>query len=224
MPKKKAPPKEWCKRCRERDAAPNPKAPLINPKWEKFCHNVALVGMSNSDAYKNAGFAAKNVCTRSGAGTLLRKKIEVENRIIALTERAIERDLKTRDWVDDQLKEVVDRCMQKEPVIPSGRKGKTCPACHNHLGEWKFDARGANTALQLMGKDRGMFIDKVQIIDDELANKTPEQLAEVIKAAAIELGRDFVRQLGEAVGLFETDSETAGEAKTPTVEPVSTLQ
>lgn len=216
MPKKKLPSgsEDWCKRCRETAAASNPRAPLMNPKWEKFCHNVALIGMTNAEAYGKAGFGAKNKTTWSSAGTGLRKKIEVENRIIVLTERAIERAQKTREWVDDQLKEVVDRCMQKEPVIEPGKKGITCEACHNHLGEWRFDARGANTALQLMGKDRGMFVEKVQIIDDELAGKSPEEVREKLKAMAVELGRDFVKQLCEGVGLYVTDAPPSALAPT----------
>ena len=83
------------------------------------------------------------------------------------------------------------------------KKAKDCPECRGFRGEWRFDARGANTALQLMGKDRGMFVEKVQIIDDELANKTPEEVQEMVKSMALELGRDFVQQLAEAVGIFE---------------------
>jgi hypothetical protein len=209
---KAAPAPKLCKGCQARAAAPDPRAPLENPKQEKFCRNVALLNMPNAKAYRDA-FATKGSAHSSAYGTALRKKLEVGNRIITLSEKAVAGDLRTRQWVDDQLKEVVDRCMQKKAVIKNGK-----------IVEYTFDARGANTALQLMGKDRGMFVDKIQIIDDELAGKTPEEVAEVIRAAAIELGRPFIRQLGEAVGLFETDSQTGGGLKTPTVEAVPTVQ
>lgn len=204
----------WCPRCLEREASPNPKVPLEDPLREKFCQNVAIHGMNGGAAYMAAGYKTKNASNASNAGSVLRKRVEIANRIEALLERQAEYALETREWVDAQLKEVVNRCMQKVPVLD--RNGKPC-------GEWKFDGRNANAALHLMGKDRGMFVEKVQIIDDELANKTPEQVQEILKAAAIDLGRDFVRQLGEAVGLFEADSQAVGEAKTPAAKPVSPL-
>jgi hypothetical protein len=203
----------WCKRCQDMANAPDPRVPLREPRWEAFARNIALLNQKPRDAYKAAGYSSKNTTNLSGSASALRKRIEVANRIIALSEIAIERDLKSREWVDEQLKEVVDRCMQKEPVMERGVP----------TGEWKFDARGANTALQLMGKDRGMFVEKIQIIDDELANKTPEEIREVIKAAAIELGRDFVMQLGEAVGIIEADSKATGKTPKPKGKSVSPL-
>jgi len=104
--------------------------------------------------------------------------------------------------------------MQAVPVVMNGKK----------TGEYKFDSQGANKALHLIGKDLGMFVDKVKVEVDELAKKTPEEVEEILIAAAVDLGRPVIRRMGEAVGLFETDSQTAAEAKTPTVEPVSTVQ
>ncbi len=202
-----------CQKCAARAAAPDPRAPLKDPRYEKFARNIALLNMTTIKAYLDA-FTTKFATNASSRGGALRKKIEVANRIITLSEKAIAGDLRTRQWVDDQLKEVVDRCMQKKPVMHKGVK----------TGDWLFDARGANMALQLMGKDRGMFVDKVQIIDDELAGKSPEEVREVIKAAAIELGRPFIMQLGAAVGIFEEHSKTDGGSKTPTVEAVPTVQ
>jgi len=217
-PKPKPKPEGWCPRCVEREEAPDPRAPLRDTRHESFARNIALVGLKNQKAYTESGFESKNMQNISNASTKLRRRLDVKNRIIALSERAIQRDLKTRDWVDDQLKEVVDRCMQEIPVMLNGKK----------TGEWKFDARGANTALQLMGKDRGMFVDQIKIIEDELINKTPDEIADITRAAAIELGRDFIRQLGESVGIFETDRDetdrdVAGEAEKSASKPVSPL-
>ncbi len=205
---------DWCQNCREREAAPDPRAPLENPKWEKFARNIALLNMTNAEAYAKAGFAAKNKRYSGNQACLLRKKLEICNRLVVLAEKAIAGDLLTRRLIHERLQEIVDRCMQKKPVMVGGKAS----------GEWAFDARGANTALQLMGKDLGMFVEKVQIVEDDLASKSPEEVQEVLKALAIDLGRDPVRMMGEAVGLFEASSETAGTVKKPTVEPVSTVQ
>jgi len=206
-------PDQWCKRCREREQSPDPNIALEDPRHEKFCRNVVLLGMNNADAYAKAGYKA-NKTTLVTRASRLRRSLVIRNRINALSERAIEHDLANREWVDAQLKEVVDRCMQKTPVILNGKE----------TGEYKFDARGANTALQLMGKDRGMFVDKLQIVEDDLAKKTPEEIEAFLIAAAVDLGRGVIRKMGEAVGLFEADSGVSDEVKTPTVEPVSTVQ
>ena len=71
--------------------------------------------------------------------------------------------------MDAQLKEVVNRCMQKVPVLD--RHGKP-------TGVWKFDGKNANQALHLMGKDRGMFVDKVEVVnpDKETDGKSDEEV------------------------------------------------
>jgi hypothetical protein len=201
----------------------DPRIPLKNTQHEKFARNIALLNMTNAKAYKEAGYTAKQGSNISAGASSLRRRIDVQNRIIILSELAIEGDLQTREWVTSQLKEVVDRCMQKHPIIEKNKKAQACSECGGHRGEWRFDARGTNTALQLMGKDLGMFVEQVKIIDDELANKSPAELKEIIMAAAIDLGRDFVRQLGEAVGLFESDSKATGKSEESSPEPVSTV-
>ena len=204
---------KWCARCEEREAAPDPRAPLLNPKHEKFCRNVALLSMNNTEAYREAGYeGTKSQVTSTSCK--LRKKIEIQNRIIVLSDLAIEQDLATKEWITAQLKEVASRCMQKEPVMINGVAN----------GEWRFDARGANTALQLMGKDLGMFVERLNVSTDELHGKTQAEITEVLLAAAVDLGRDVVRQMGEAVGLYEAGSKIADPAKKPTVEAVSTVQ
>ena len=220
---------KWCPRCRDREIADalDPQQPLHNTRYETFARKVAIEKQTNSQAYKSAGFKTKNVSTAASAGAALRRRMDVTNRITALLEREIERDLKTREWVDDKLKENVDRCMKRIPVTDErGQK----------LGVWRYDARNAITALQLMGKDRGMFVEKLEItgIEAELQGKSAEQIIEMVEAVAIDLGRDFVRRLGEKVGILVPAEEgqhgtnAGGDAAvgTPaaTVKPVSTLQ
>ncbi len=204
---------QWCDRCQEREAAPDPRVPLHNPQQEKFCRNVALLNMANAKAYTEAGYKGSRA-TISTRACRLRRELVVQNRIITLSELSIEQDLATKEWVTGQLKEIVSRCMQKVPVIVDGKK----------TGEWRFDARSANTALQLMGKDLGMFVERLNISTDELHDKTPEEVKEILVALAVDLGRDVVRQMGVAVGIYEAGSEIADPAKKPTVEAVPTVQ
>jgi hypothetical protein len=55
---------------------------------------------------------------------------------------------------EDQLVENVKRAMQAQPVLDS--KG-------NETGEYTYQGAVANRALELLGKQRGMFGDKLEI-------------------------------------------------------------
>ncbi len=215
----KAEVESWCPRCQEREVAPNPKVPLEDPLREKFCLNVAIQGMKGGKAYMAAGYATRNASRASHAGSALRKRIEIANRIEALLERQAEYALESREWVDAQLKEVVNRCMQKVPVVD--RHGKP-------TGVWKFDGKNANQALHLMGKDRGMFVDKVEVVNPDQATegKTDEEVMRMAMGLMHDLGRPFFLKAAEEVfGLKLTDGgQEADGGKTPMVGPVRTLQ
>lgn len=60
----------------------------------------------------------------------------------------------TRDWVVVRLREVAERCLQAVPPPPA--KAGDAP------GVWKFDAAGAIRALNLLGKQLGMFSERVE--------------------------------------------------------------
>ncbi len=209
----------WCPRCLEREAAPNPKVPLEDPLREKFCQNVAIQGMKGGKAYMAAGYATRNASRASHAGSALRKRIEIANRIEALLERQAEYALESREWVDAQLKEVVNRCMQKVSVLD--RHGRP-------TGVWKFDGKNANQALHLMGKDRGMFVERVEInqADAETQGKSDAEVRAMLMSHLYDLGRPFFIQAAEEIFRLKlTDGgQEADGAKTPMVGPVRTLQ
>lgn len=173
--------------------------------------------MTLSKAYIEAGFATNIAAQAAKGASALKRRLDVTNRLEWLLSQTIEQDKRTKGWVDDQLKEIVDRCMQARPHL---NKSGTPD------GQWYFDAANANKALYSMGKDRGMFVEKVEIggIDAELSGKSVPEMLEMVEAAAIDLGRDFCVQLGEKVGLklVEVGKDDPGVSETPD-EPVSTL-
>src|SRR6202158_5583294 len=69
-------------------------------------------------------------------------------------ERAIEETGIDKGWVITRLQEVVERSMQREAV--TDEEG-------NPIGEYRFNAAGANKALELIGKELRMFIDRKHI-------------------------------------------------------------
>ncbi len=54
-------------------------------------------------------------------------------------------------WVLEEQRRVYERCMQVEPVMARGPGGKMI-----ETGEFKFDAAGANRALEQIGKHKAV--------------------------------------------------------------------
>lgn len=63
------------------------------------------------------------------------------------------------DYVLSNLREIVERCMQKEPVMKRGIQVTDEAA----RPLFSFDSRGALKGLELMGKHIGLFSEKVQL-------------------------------------------------------------
>jgi len=209
----------WCRRCQERDAVPDPRLPLTNPKHEQFARNLSIHKMGVTDSYIKAGYKLAQRKHASTAASQLKRRLDVQNRVAHLLEKTVEIDVQTREWVDAQLREIVDRCMQAKPHYD--RNGKAD-------GQWHFDAANANKALYAMGKDRGMFVEKFEMtgVEKDLQGKSIAEIKEMIQSAAIELGRDFVIQLGEQVGLVlhESGGKDDSGAQKASDRSVPTLQ
>lgn len=104
---------------------------------------------NGAKAARNANYSAK---TAEKQASRLLKRVDVQaylEQFVAKQEKRTEIDA---DWVLMQLKKVADRCMQEEAVTVGGEP----------TGEFKFDSSGANKALELIGKNKKMFTDKIE--------------------------------------------------------------
>lgn len=122
--------------------------PLTNNKHEHFAHLV-MKGESPARAYVLCGYSDKGA-VQSG-NRLLRKPVvaaRVEELKAAVSERQIEKMAVDRAWVMEKLIENVRRAMQGEPV--KDREG-------NPTGLYVYQGGVANKALELLGKELGMF-------------------------------------------------------------------
>ena len=126
---------------------------LKNPQWEQFALGVAN-GLKPGPAYKDAGYRAKDA---SKAGSRLLKNDEILARVkelrAAISDRAVQKASLTRTYVIDRLMTNVDRCMQLEEV--KDEKGNVVALNHN--------PNAANRALELLGKEIGMFIERKEV-------------------------------------------------------------
>lgn len=107
---------------------------LSNPKHELFAQGLAK-GLSQAEAYTKAGYKYDE----PNASRLTRND-KVASRVAELQERAAVSVNLTREWVLEQL-------------IDNLRRAKS--------GD-KLDGATANRAAELLGKELGMFVERVE--------------------------------------------------------------
>ncbi len=86
----------------------------------------------------------------------------------------------TQEWVLTRLMENAERALQHVAVLDKERKP---------TGEYRYDGSVANRALELLGKQQGMFIDRHEVGQpNEFADWTDEELKAFIKSGTEALG------------------------------------
>ena len=122
--------------------------PLTNSKHEHFAHLVTK-GESPARAYVLCGYSEHGALQ---SGNRLLRKADVAARAeelkAAVSERQVEKMAVDRAWVMAKLTENVQRAMQVEPF--RDREG-------NPTGQYIYQGGVANRALELLGKELGMF-------------------------------------------------------------------
>jgi phage terminase small subunit len=159
-------------------------APLRNPRHEQFAQLVAA-GESASKAYTLAGYPGDG---QSQSANRLRKVAKVDARIAYLSRLAEqskrEKAVLSKTWVIAKLTQNVERAMQETEVLDV--KGRP-------TGEFRYDGSVANRALELLGKELGMFREiqelhhfapVTDLLKSRLARRRPEALQEIEAAPA----------------------------------------
>ena len=128
---------------------------LHNTKHEHFAHLVAQ-GESPAKAYVLCGYSEKGAF-QSGNRLLRTPTVfaRVEELKRAVSERQTEKVALDRSWVRAKLMEIVNRAMQVEPVRDNAGRLR---------GEYTYQGSVAIKALELLGKDLGMFQSKEEAI------------------------------------------------------------
>lgn len=164
---------------------------LHNDKHEKFVQEL-VKGKGQGEAYLAAGYTAKSVAVASAAATRLLKDARISARLNELRDltkvRAIETASLSRAWVLEKLVENVNRALEAEPVRD---------AEGNPIGDYKYNGNVANRALELLGKEIGMFIDKKEIgAPGEFDKMGLDELREYVagEAAALDIQKHSQRR------------------------------
>lgn len=134
-------------------------AALINPKHERFAQELAK-GQTAEEAYVLAGYKRN----RGNASTLKQDQSILDRVSALLAEResihaqatadAIKSTGLTKEWIIETLKENVARAMQAKPV-KTDDEGEG-------IGEYQYQGSVANRALELLGKELGMFVERTE--------------------------------------------------------------
>lgn len=121
----------------------------MTPKQQRFVEEY-LIDLNATAAAIRAGYS-KHTAHAIGQENLRKPIIAA-----AVREKQEQRSQRTeidQDWVIEQLTTIAKRCMQAEPVIRDGKE----------TGEFTFQPAPANRAVELLGKNIGMFNDKVEL-------------------------------------------------------------
>lgn len=117
---------------------------LKNHRRERFAQGLAK-GLTAVDAYARAGYKRDD-----GAASRMIRKPDVVARLAEIQERAATRVEIDKAWIMDKLRHNAETCL--------------------HGGQDERNPTAANRALELLGKELGMFKDKIDLgIGDGLA-------------------------------------------------------
>lgn len=148
--------------------APNQRKPSarsvrLNPRQQTFV-DAYLIDPNAAQAAKLAGYSHRTAQTQ---GSRLLSNAMVGDAIQAARDQRAARLELSQDWVIDQLRENVERAMQKCPVLD--RAGTA-------TGEYTYQGSVANKALELLGKRLGMFSGKLDFDPPDLSTMSDAEL------------------------------------------------
>ena len=159
---------------------------LKNTQHEKFVQEL-LKGSSQADAYMAAGYSAKSVAVASAAANRLLKDVSVAARLRELQDKIEERAIVDRKWVLERLVENANRAMMA--VAVKDKEGK-------ETGEYTYEGSVANRALELIGKEFGMFVDRKEVgKPGDFSEYTDEQLDQIIREELPAVASETVKNL-----------------------------
>ncbi len=161
---------------------------LQNHRHEIYSQELAK-GISYDRAYITAGYRPSH----ANAHTLKNKK-DIQGRVQYLltqrehlhaqsTAKAIEASALTKTWVIENLRENALKCLGKMPINVSLIEGQA------PIQEYQYHPTGANRALELLGRELNMFIERHEVGDPgEFARMSEAELEQDLLAQAEKLG------------------------------------
>ena len=123
----------------------------LTDKQKRFVDEY-MIDMNAAAAYLRAGYDCNEATARANASRLLTNAnivAEIDKRQQKLQEDA---GISAK-WVLDNLKYVAERCMAPEPMVDK----------EGNIVDWRFDSSVSNKAIERIGRNLGMFNDKLKV-------------------------------------------------------------
>ena len=138
----------------------------LTPKQARFVEEY-LLDLNATAAAKRAGYSER---TAYAQGQRLLKHVEIAVAIQKAQEARSERTKINQDWVIERLVGVYEASMEARPVCDKNGEEKG----------FTFNPTAANRALELIGKHKGMFIDRKLIGLRRIGDMTEEELVALL--------------------------------------------
>lgn len=143
----------------------------LTDKQQLFADYYLANGCNATLAYQEAYNCSYDTAKVRGCRVLT--NVNIKSYIDKRQEEIREKTTVTQEWIVEQLKTVVNRSLQKEPVMKFDYKEKQLvqETVENDEGEevglYTYDSAGANKALELLGKTLGIYKDKKELSSGE---------------------------------------------------------
>jgi phage terminase small subunit len=154
---------------------------LPNHKHELFAQGLAK-GLSADAAYQAAGYKRDR-----GNAARLTANDSIQKRVAEIQGKAAEKAEVNKAWVMERLKEIVERAMQAVPHLD--HEG-------NPTGVYTYQGNVANKALELLGRELGMFAQRQPRDEDN-----PQMLRVMIDAPPDETREQWLARTARERGL-----------------------
>lgn len=146
----------------------------LTPKQQSFILNYMANGHNATKAALSAGYSPNGADV---AGyTLVHHTPRVKEEIDRLNDLAYKKNEITAEWILHSLKAIAEACKVKKTEVN---------AEGHEIEKGVVDSAGANRALELLGKNKRLFIDTLDVTKrTEFADLDDEDLLKIIKASA----------------------------------------
>ena len=178
-------------------------------KQEAFCVEYLKNGGNASAAYRaayDAGGMKPATINRKAKELMDNGKIAARLGAVreAVQQKAIDAAALTKAWVLERLMSNAERCRQAEPVLDRKGNPVLVELPNGTLAPaFTFDAPGSNRALELCGKEIGMFVERKEsgkpgefaaLTDAEVEQQTKEAVADAVKGGYLKLVKPGPKQ------------------------------
>ncbi len=147
---------------------------LPNPKHEKFAQAIAE-GKTNAEAYSASGYKVNGSNSANALGSKLLRKVTVRDRVYSIRTAQFDEALKIAGYSKSMvLKMLVENAQNAMKLTPKGKPAAT------------YNQAAANRALELIGKEAGMFVDRTdaRVTVKSIADLPDSDLTAILAQAA----------------------------------------